>query len=145
MRKYKASELINSLSLYRNNDVMFLLGAGCSIGSGCMAAGKLINEFKRRIFCAENGIQYDDPNGINDAKLNENINEYFHYEGENEYSFYFEKCFPNAQDRIKFIKEKFHNVKPSYGYLCFAKYLMDRKIKYVLTVSINFLEVGRNR
>lgn len=139
MRKYKASELINSLSLYRNNDVMFLLGAGCSIGSGCMAAGKLINEFKRRIFCAENGIQYDDPNGINDAKLNENINEYFHYEGENEYSFCFEKCFPNAQDRIKFIKEKFHNVKPSYGYLCFAKYLMDRKIKYVLTTNFDKL------
>lgn len=139
MRKYKASELINSLSLYRNNDVMFLLGAGCSIGSGCMAAGKLINEFKRRIFCAENGIQYDDPNGINDAKLNENINEYFHYEGENEYSFYFEKCFPNAQDRIMFIKEKFQNVKPSYGYLCFAKYLMDRKIKYVLTTNFDKL------
>lgn len=139
MKNFKAIDLINSLSLYHNNDVMFLLGAGCSIGSGCMAAGKLINEFKRRIYCAKNGIRYDDSSIINDIELNKSINEFFHNDVENEYSFYFEKCFPNPNDRIKFVREKFLGISPSYGYLCLAKYLMNHSIKYVLTTNFDQL------
>ena len=47
MIKYTQECLINKLSISRLNDISFLLGAGCSISSGCMAAGKLVTEFKK--------------------------------------------------------------------------------------------------
>ena len=39
--------------------------------------------------------------------------------------------YPNvgsAKETIQFIKEKFHNINPSYGYLCFAYYLISNEI-----------------
>ena len=42
------------------DNISFLLGAGCSIQSGCMGANKLVNEFKRRIFCSTEGIAYSE-------------------------------------------------------------------------------------
>lgn len=41
------------LNIINTTDVSFLLGAGCSISSGCMSANNLIYEFKKRIYCSK--------------------------------------------------------------------------------------------
>ena len=81
----------------------------------------------------------DDSTLINDEHFNKILNEEYPSNMRNPYSYYFEKCFPNPSDRNKFIKECFLNVSPSYGYLCFADYLIRNKIKTVLTTNFDNL------
>ena len=38
------------LNIINVTDISFLLGAGCSIASGCMGADTLVYEFKKRIY-----------------------------------------------------------------------------------------------
>ncbi len=143
---YLQENLINKLNISNEDDVSFLIGAGCSIESGCMGSGKLINEFKKRIYCAKNGLTLDDSTLINDEHFNKILNEEYPSNMRNPYSYYFEKCFPNPNDRNKFIKECFLNVSPSYGYLCFADYLIRNKIKTVLTTNFdNLIEKAVNK
>lgn len=135
---YNEKELVRSLEI--NDNTAFLLGAGCSIASGCMSASKLIMEFKRRIFCDENSLKYDTVKFEFNNEFDIEINKYFEKDNaKNEYAFYFEKCFPSPIDRIAFIKNNFLQAKPTLGYLCFAHYLISRKIKYVLTTNFDGL------
>ncbi len=139
MKIYKQYELINHLSITKENDVVFLLGAGCSINSGCMSANKLVAEFKKRIYCAEKGINLNENTLFNDDEFINSINSELPSNMDNPYSYYFEKCFPDPKDRSKFIKHNFHNISPSYGYLCFAQYLIKNKIKVILTTNFDKL------
>lgn len=139
MRKYTQECLINKLSISRLSDISFLLGAGCSISSGCMAAGKLVTEFKKRMYCAKYGLKLNDSTLLNDEKFIEIVNKEYPYNMKNPYSYYFESCFPNALDRAKFIKDCFLSISPSYGYLCFANYLIRNKIGIVLTTNFDNL------
>lgn len=139
MKKYTEENLINKLSILKGNEVSFLLGAGCSISSGCMGSSKLVLEFKKRIYCAKNGLVLNDSFLIDDNKFNQMIEREFPSDFQNPYSYYFEKCFPDASDRSKFIKENFLRVSPSYGYLCFADYLIRNHIKTVATTNFDNL------
>ncbi len=137
--QYSQESLINKLTISNGNDVSFLIGAGCSIDAGCMAAGKLVLEFKKRLYCAKHGFKINDFTLINDEKFNQIINKEYPSNMKNPYSYYFEQCFPNASDRSKFIKECFLNISPSYGYLCFANYLICNQIHTVLTTNFDNL------
>ena len=139
MKYFTQDKLINSLNILKGSEVVFLLGAGCSISSGCMAANKLILEFKKRIYCAQHNIRCDDDTLMNDEKFQELAQKEQPPKGVNPYSYYFEKCFPTAYERNLFIKEKFENIKPSYGYLCFANYLIEHQITHVLTTNFDKL------
>lgn len=139
MKHYQQHELINSLSLLKKDEALFLLGAGCSITSGCMSATKLVNEFKKRIYCAKNGVHFDEHSLLNDSKFMALVNMQEMETVENPYSYYFEKCFSAQFERNKFIKEKFEQIKPSYGYLCFADYVITHNIRYVLTTNFDKL------
>lgn len=133
-------DLLNSLNIAKGEDITFLLGAGCSIISGCMASSKLIYEFKKRIYCAKNGIRLDSTSFIDELRLKENIEKEFMDDCiTNPYSYYFEKCFPNVYDRNQFIKDNFQAKKPSFGYLCFADYLISKGVKNVLTTNFDLL------
>ncbi len=139
MKQYTQENLINKLVFSKENDVVFLLGAGCSIDSGCMAAGKLTTEFKKRMYCAKYGINLNDSVLINDERFLEKINLEYPSNMCNPYSYYFESCFPDPSDRAKFIKENFMNISPSYGYLCFANYLIINRIKTIFTTNFDNL------
>lgn len=139
MKEYTQENLINHLSILKENNVCFLIGAGCSINSGCMAADKLTQEFKKRIYFAKEGLNFSDNELINDVKLMEIVNAQFPSNMGNPYSYYFEKCFPNSSDRSVFIKDHFLNKKPSHGYLCFANYLIHNAIPLVLTTNFDNL------
>ena len=134
------NDLINSLNISNGNDVTFLLGAGCSILSGCMPASKLVREFKKRIYCVQHGINLNNDIFLDDRKFDEILNnEFDDLNIKNPYSYYFEKCFPEYYDRNKFIKDYFQDVKPSFGYYCFADYLVSKKVKNIMTTNFDLL------
>lgn len=140
MKQLTEEALLNSLNIAKGDDITFLLGAGCSILSGCMASSKLIYEFKKRIYCAKKGIRLESFSFINEEKLKENIIKEFDDSNINNlYSYYFEKCFPDFYDRNQFVKENFQDKKPSFGYLCFADYLISKGVKNVLTTNFDLL------
>lgn len=136
---YTQVSLINDLSVSKNDDVIFLLGAGCSASSGCLMAKELVDEFRKRIYCANHGVRYEKNLLINEANFMNAVNEECPPDIPNAYSVYFEKCFQTPQTRNDFIKQEFQTVLPSYGYLCFANYLIKNGIKNVLTTNFDKL------
>lgn len=127
------------LNIINTTDVSFLLGAGCSISSGCMSANNLIYEFKKRIYCSETNQEISKFDYLSD-ELKKILDNYFaEQKCDNEYSFYFEKCLPLKVPRMQFIKEQFLCKQPSVGYKCFAKMLLSKKVKNVFTTNFDNL------
>lgn len=149
---YTVESLISNLNQFYDNDVTFLIGAGCSISSGCMAAHKLTLEFKKRLYCARHNISFNDRTFINDLNFEHILNSEFPSNMSNPYSYYFSLCFKTASDRNKFIKDTFHYQNPSSGYLCFASYIINHNIQNIITTnfdkliekSIRKLDINRN-
>lgn len=130
--------LISILSL--ENKPIFLLGAGCSVSSGCMAASALVFDFKKRIYCEANGLKFQDSWATNCDALKEKINQTISNPTcEPDYSYFFKACFPTRESRNLFIKQQFQNKSPSLGYLCFANYLIEHSIHNVLTTNFDHL------
>ena len=141
MKKINQSALINALSLSNSNTV-FLLGAGCSISSGCFSSKRMVENFTKRIYCLEKGLSISQSNYISHDELLAKATDYInkkYQECSNNYSRLFELCFPLPEVRNKYIIKNFSNQKPSLGYLCFANYLLSRGIKRVLTTNFDNL------
>ena len=127
------------LNIMNTTDVSFLLGAGCSISSGCMNASKLVYEFKKRIYCNDTNQELSKFDYLSD-ELKKILDKHFDTQiCDNEYSYYFKKCFPLNIARMQFIKEQFLCKQPSVGYKCFAKMLMHKKTKIVYTTNFDNL------
>jgi len=131
-------QLISSLRL--NSSGSFLLGAGCSISSGCMASGELIQDFKKRLYCSNHGCSYEDLAKIDPTALEKTLQDEFVNDSDSpDYSYYFEKCFPLPGDRNDFIKKAFLDKNPSLGYLCFAHHLLSCRTRFVFTTNFDHL------
>lgn len=129
------SQLVNDLGL--GGQTMFLLGAGCSISSGCKAASMLVKDFKIRIYCAENGIPLEDTASYSDEDI-KRITDSMPSMG-NDYSYYFEKCFPLPEARNAYIQRAFRECNPGIGYLCFANYILSNQVKNIATTNFDRL------
>ena len=130
------NQLINIINCEKTT---FLLGAGASCSSGCMLASQLVYEFKKRIYCVENNVNIENFKVLTSDKK-QLLDEYFKDEKcENEYSYYFEKCFNTAVSRMQFIKNQFGDIKPSIGYLCLAEYLITNKSNIIYTTNFDNL------
>ena len=92
------------LNIINTTDVSFLLGAGCSMSSGCMNASKLVYEFKKQIYCNDTNQELSKFDYLSD-ELKKLLDKHFDTQTcDNEYSYYFEKCFPLKIARMQFIK-----------------------------------------
>lgn len=136
MKILTQKDLISSLQI--DSNIMFLLGAGCSISSGCMAASSLVKEFKVHLYCRDNKVKKEDVVDYYEKEFLKKLNEDYP-DKDNNYSYYFEKCYPIAKDRNRFIKNNFIDKNPSLGYLCFAYYIISNKIPYILTTNFDNL------
>ncbi len=136
MKILTQKELMSSLQV--DNNIMFLLGAGCSISSGCMGASALVREFKIHLHCRDNNVRKEDIVDYYEEGFLKKLN-IDYPDKDNNYSYYFEKCYPIAKDRNQFIKSNFMDKEPSLGYLCFANYIISNKIPYVLTTNFDNL------
>ena len=127
------------INIINTSDVSFLLGAGCSISSGCMNATNLVYEFKKMMYC--NDFKQDIKKfDFLSEELKSVLDNYFPDKDiKNPYSYYFERCLPLQKARMQFIKDQFVQKKPSTGYKCFAKILESKKTKFVYTTNFDDL------
>lgn len=146
MRVIDINTFVNSFKVKPNNSMSFLLGAGSSVSSGIMSGGHMVWDFKRSIFCAEKNLKTDLYADLSKEQLQKEIQSYFDSIGgfpslwsPEEYSFYFEKCYPSRRDREYYIQGKVRDIKPSLGYLCLGELIINGKVNLVSTTNFDDL------
>ena len=137
MKRLRQEELISSI--YIDKNTLYIIGAGCSISSGCLSSYELVQKFKLSLYCTKHNISFEDIDGkFYLTELMNKVNSEYPDMDDN-YSYYFEKCIRFPEDRNIFIKDNFINKRPSIGYLCFANYIVERGIKYIFTTNFDKL------
>jgi SIR2-like domain len=121
-----AAEFFRAFPL-RAANLVWLLGAGASAASGIPTAGYMIWDFKRRLYCAEQGISLRSCEDLTDPKLRSKIQRFLDGRGdcpladsEEEYSHYFSMTFPDEADRRRYIEQMISKATPSFGFLALA-------------------------
>lgn len=140
------SEIVNSFKLSLDNEVVFFLGAGASISSGILSGALMTWDFKRSIYCAENRISLSNFQDLSNKEVQNKLQYYFDSKGncpelysENEYSYYFEKCYAQKTYRNRYIQEKVKNANPALGYLCLGKLIIEGRIRTIATTNFDDL------
>ena len=96
------------LRLYglRTPQLMWLLGAGASASAGIPTAGALIWDFKRAIYCAEQGVSLRACADLGDPRVRYRLQKYFESQTgtpkdnhPDEYAYFFERAYPDEADR----------------------------------------------
>lgn len=146
MRTFSMKEFFRITKNINDNSISVFLGAGASIQSQIPSAYDMVWQFKRTLYCNMNNVseQY-----FKDIQSNENrrkIQNYFDaikgYPVENspeEYSFYFEKCYPTEQSRREYISKSVSDKLPSNGYLCLAALIKNNCISDIFTTNFDSL------
>ena len=149
MNTIEYNEFLRSFSVRPNGSLDFFLGAGASVQAGIPSGWALIWEFKRTLYCQANKIKEEKFKDLESERNRNTIQSYFNLQSgypalysPEEYSFYFEKCHPNAMDRKFFMQRKILNIKPSIGHKCLGA-LYDA-IKTNLLWTTNFDELVEN-
>ena len=146
MKVIKMDEYIRmSVNMCNGREIVFL-GAGASIQSHIPAAGDMIWEFKRNLYCAHNNVSIDAFRDLQSDSTRKTLQSFFDelvgypkLWSPEEYSFYFEKCYPTIESRRDYISRKCNNNKPSIGYLCLGAMICQRKINTVVTTNFDSL------
>lgn len=131
----------------RAPNLMWFLGAGCSISSGIPSAEDIIWDCKSRIYCSENGINRAQVADISNPQVQRIIQDYLESkniypkteEDGDEYTYYFEKAFASKTDRQTYIKELVSKAFPSYGHLVLASLAKFSKSPIVWTTNFDKL------
>lgn len=126
--------------------LMAFLGAGASVSAGIPSAIEMTWMFKRLIYCSETGAGQE---ALRDLTLERNqhrLQEYFDQKrgypelwSDNEYSFYFEKAFPDPSDRRQFIRKMLRAGRPSIGHECLAALVAQTKFDWIWTTNFDDL------
>ncbi len=146
MRIIDTNTFVNSFKIKPNKSMSFLLGAGASVSSNILSGGQMVWDFKRTLFCTARGLRTNLYNDLSKENVRKEIQAYFDgQEGypelwsTQEYSFYFEKCYPLRRDREYYIQEKVRDVTPSLGYLCMGELIINGKIDLISTTNFDDL------
>ena len=146
MRVIDSSTFINSFKVKPEKSMSFLLGAGASVSSNIPSGGQMVWDFKRTLYCTANNVRTSIYSDLSKENVQKELQTYFDgQEGypelwsTEEYSFYFEKCYPQRRDREYYIQEKVRDVKPALGYLCMGELIINGKIDLVSTTNFDDL------
>ena len=144
MKHLSMDEYIRTIENIPDGALSLFLGAGASIQSGVPSAGDLVWEFKRNLYCAVNKISEEYYKDLQSEATKTSLQNYFDglsgfpvYGDSQEYSFYFEKCYPTVEARRQYIYNKVSEKKPSIGYLCLGSLVNQKIIKTVLTTNFD--------
>lgn len=128
----------------RAQNLMWLLGAGASAASGVPTAGDMIWDFKRRLYCAEQGVSVRACEDLTNPTLQAKIQRYLDGRGDcpapgsdEEYSHYFSAVFPNEADRRRYIDQMISKATPSFGFLALAVLMNLGKARVVWTTNFD--------
>lgn len=150
MRTIDVNTFVNSFKIKPDKSMSFLLGAGASVSSNIPSGGQMVWDFKRTLYCTANKIRTSLYGDLSKKNVQKEIQSYF--DGKDgypklwsteEYSFYFEKCYPSRSDREYYIRDKVRDIKPSLGYLCMGEMIINGKIDLVATTNFdNLVQAG---
>ena len=143
-------EYIRTIENIPEGTISLFLGAGASIQSGVPSAGDMVWEFKRKLYCTANKISEEYYKDLQSEAAKTSLQNYFdglsgfpEYGDGQEYSFYFEKCYPTIEARREYIYNKLSEKKPSIGYLCLGSLVNQKIIRTVLTTNFDpLIEFG---
>jgi hypothetical protein len=128
----------------RAKRISWLFGAGTSVSAGLPSAYDLIWDFKRKIYCSEQGIPINRFSNLSDRGLRNQIQNYFDKNDEcpskdtpSEYSYYFEKAFPKAIDRKEYLDALLSGMQLSYGHKVIGLLMKKGYIDYVFTTNFD--------
>lgn len=140
------NEFLRSFAVRPNGSLNFLLGAGASVQANIPTAGTLIWQFKRKLYCEANGVREEKFKDLESERNRNIIQSYFELKGgfpalysSDEYSFYFEKCYPNSIDRKSFIQRMVKGKNPSIGHKCMGVLLDSKKVNHIWTTNFDEL------
>ena len=146
MRTIDTNTFINSFKVKPNKSLSFLLGAGASVSSNIPSGNQMVWDFKRSLYCTAKNIRTSVYGDMSKESTIKEIQAYFDgQEGHpelwspQEYSFYFEKCYPTSRDREYYIQEMVRDVKPALGYLCMGKMVLSGKVDLIATTNFDDL------
>ncbi len=146
MKTVNMEEFLRSFKVIPQQKMGIFLGSGCSIQAGIPSGNQLTWEFKRSIYCSDKKLNEERFKDL-DLERNKNLlQEYFDLKGDypqrgdsHEYSFYFEKCFPEPQHRRLFLKQRIVNKKPTLGHKCLGALVANQKISKIFTTNFDDL------
>ncbi len=128
----------------RAPNLMWLLGAGASASSGIATAGDMILDFKRRLYCSEQGISLRACEDLSNPVVQGRIQRYLDGRGgcpaggaEEEYSHYFSAVFPNESDRRRYIEQLISKATPSYGFLALGVLMKVGQARVLWTTNFD--------
>jgi hypothetical protein len=133
-------ELDEFLRLYpaRTPQLMWFLGAGASAAAGIPTADDMVWSFKRSIYCSQQKMPLSRCPDLSDNRLRSRLQPYFDDQGgypvgraPDEYSFYFERAYPDEQDRRRFIENVVRGATPTFGHLGLAALMAAHKVQIV--------------
>ncbi|MBI5541448.1 MAG: SIR2 family protein [Bacteroidia bacterium] len=137
------SEFIRLYPL-RAKSLAWFFGAGTSASAGIPTASELVWEFKRKIYCSEEGYQISLFNNLSNPAIRNQIQSYFNskneYPKENsikEYSIYFEKAYPSARDRSDYLMQQLQGMQNSFGHKVIGVLMKNEFIKLVFTTNFD--------
>lgn len=146
MKTFSMKEYFRIIKNLNKNSISVFLGAGASIQSQIPSAYDMVWQFKRTLFCNLNNVSehyFKDIQSLESRRIIQNyfdgINGYPCDKDPEEYSFYFEKCYPTILSRREFISKIVSNKLPSNGYLCLAALVKNNYIKDIFTTNFDSL------
>ncbi len=113
---------VRSVGVNRGSPHALFLGAGASMSSGVPSAKSCIWQWKMSIFCTNNPGFEEQVSEISLKAVQNRIdrwlqvNGYYPDKGEDEYSYFIEKCLPIADDRRRFFEPWIRKARPHVGY-----------------------------
>ena len=119
---FEIDTFIRSVGVNRGSPHALFLGAGASMSSGVPSAGACIWQWKKSIFCTNNPGVEEQVSELSLPAIQDRIdrwlklNGYFPGVGQDEYSYFIEKCLPIADDRRRFFEPWIRKARPHVGY-----------------------------
>ncbi|MFL5763578.1 MAG: SIR2 family protein [Bacteroidia bacterium] len=142
------SEFIRLYPL-RAKSIAWFFGAGTSVSGGLPTAWDLVWEFKKRIYCSEEGYSLSLFKNLSDPAIRKQIQSYFDGRGDcpvedsvEEYSFYFEMAYPAARDRSEYLAQQLKGMQNSYGHKVIGVLMKNGLLP--LTFTTNFDKAFEN-
>ncbi|MCF2495397.1 SIR2 family protein [Dyadobacter chenhuakuii] len=139
-------EFLRSFAIRPDGAFNFLLGAGASVQANIPAAGTLIWQFKRKLYCDTLNFKEEKFKDLESDRNQQILQSYFELKGGypklwsgEEYSFYFEKCYPKSIDRKAFIQRIIQNKNPSIGHKCLGVLFDVGKTSHIWTTNFDEL------
>jgi hypothetical protein len=142
----KIGEFLRSFEIKPVGTYDLFLGAGCSVAAGIPSGSALIWEFKRKLYCDHHKINEEKFSDLESEVNRTVIQKFFEQQkgfpalnSPEEYSFYFEKCYPQSMDRKFFMQSKARDKKPTLGHKCLGELINSEKIEGVWTANFDEL------